>query len=599
MNNFEEKIKEISKQEINIPDNFEKSVNEALEYIYSMKKTQKISNKKALKNKLVSIFQKVAILLLTGTLGLTAYAGLTGNLSLQKLGLNKLSQNFEESKVSVNQTIENEYISMNLENIARDSAYIILEYKIDLKEKAINEFGEITYTDEFGYGIGPACEIILEGEKSPFYIEYVDKESDTQYSYYQIIYTMNYDTEVLDLKIWFDYLWTESYSCETVPINETIEIKSKIDKIEDSFEKQEQKLDDGSTVILDKILNTNFQTFVRIKRVMENITLQEYEDSNSFQYKSFLITDAENNMIPYRTYMSDIIGRKYYNAETGEVITDENIYGMKENDKQKLNIKVEENYVILLDNVSNIRNIKVIPIKSRIYNDRTNEENEMYNKATWYPLTEGDKKYSASSDLGGILEINNIKIDEEHITFSYSKNGIVENGITYVLIRNKNKAMNYVCPSTQDESNSGEITFSRDLFGSSGLGIYEGMLDNIDDLEFTLLFGNVTEYDGVPFEAIIPELSTQKLDIENINRTKTNTIIIKFAFNSKDYTYIIDYDNDDNILKFNGGTEILNYIDNKKLESINVRNCKKAEELVKSIKKHLEFKNIEYTIEYK
>lgn len=592
MNNLEEKIKNISKQEINIPDNFEKSVNEALEYICNMKTTQKISNKKVFKNKLVSIFQKVAILLLTGTLGLTAYAGLTGNLGFQKLGLNKLSQNFEESKVSVNQTIENEYISMNLENIARDSAYIILEYKINLKEKAINEFGEITYTDEFGYRIGPACEIILEGEGSPFYIEYVDKESDTQYSYYQIIYTMAYDTEVLDLKIWFDYLWTESYSCETVPINETIEIKSKIDKIEDSFEKQEQKLDDGSTIILDKILNTNFQTFVRIKRVMEDITWQDYDDSNFFQYKSFLITDTENNMLPYRTYTSDIIGRKYYNEDTGEVITSENIYRMKEKDKQKLNIKVEENYVILLDNVSNIGNIKVIPIKSRIYNDRTNEESEMYNKATWYPLTEGDKKYSASSDLGGILEINNIKIDEGHITFSYTKNGIVENGITYVLIRNKNKAMNYVCPSNQDESNSGEITFSRDLFGSSGLGIYEGMLDNIDDLEFTLLFGNVTEYDGVPFEASIPELSTQKLDIENINRTKTNTIIIKFDFNSKDYTYIIDYDNDDNILK-------LNYIDNKKVKSINVKNFKKAEELVKSIKEHLEFKNIEYTIEYK
>jgi hypothetical protein len=590
MNNFEDKIKHISKQDFNVPKKYENSVNDALNYISNISKEK--SNKKNIKNNIISIMQKVAIVFITGILGVTVYAGISNNAVFQKIGLNKLSQNYEQNKVSVDQTIENDYFTLSLENIARDSAYVILEYNIHLKDKAINEFEEVTYSEIYGeYAIGPACTITVNGEENPFSIVYTDKESDSDYSYYQIINVMNYDDENLDLKIWFDYLWTGNYLNETVQINETLNISSKLSNIEDNFEKQEQKLDDGSTIILDKIANVNFQTFVRIKRTVSSIAWKEYNNSNALQYKSFLITDSNNNLIPYRTYTSDIIGRKYYLAETGEVI--ENISEIKDDDK----ITVEENYVILLDNIEDTKNIKIFSIKLGLYDDRTDEESKMYNNAIWYPLAEGNNKYSALSNLGGTLEIDNIKIDDENITFHYTKNGIVENGISYVLIRNKNKTMNYVCPSNQDETNSGDITFSRKILGT-GLGVVDGMLDNIEDLEFTLMFSKAAEYDGIPFETSIPELSIQEVKIDSINKEDTNTATIEFESGSNKCEYVIDYDNENNILKFSGDLNRLTYRENNKFNSIRVGNYEKSTDLIEEIEEHLKFKNIEYTIQY-
>ena len=190
MNNFEEKLKYISKKDFDVPENYEKSVNDALNYISNMQTTSRKSNKKKTENKFIGILQKVAAIILVGTLSVTVYAGITGNLSFEKMGLKKLSQNYEENKVAINEKIENEYFTLSLENIARDSAYVILEYKINLKEKGLSEFKEITYNNNIGYTIGLANTIELNGEKNPFYITHTEKESDTEYSYYQIIYAM-------------------------------------------------------------------------------------------------------------------------------------------------------------------------------------------------------------------------------------------------------------------------------------------------------------------------------------------------------------------------------------------------------------------------
>ena len=598
MNNFEEKLKCISKQDFEIPESYESSVNDALKYISNMQKTTRKIESKKTENRFMSFIQKVAAVILIGTLSVTAYAGITGNLSFEKMGLKKLSQNYEENKVTLNEKIDNEYVTINLENIARDSAYVILEYKINLKEKGLNEFKEITYNENVGYTIGLANTIELNGQKNPFYITHTEKESDTEYSYYQIIYAMANDNETMNLRIWLDYLWTEDYGNETMQIDEIFEINSKIDNFEElNLDKQKQVLDDGSTLILDKVLNTNFQTFVIVKRELKNISYGDYGDSNFLQWKSFLITDENDNLIPYRTYNSELMGRKYYLASSGEEIERNKTYNLKESEI----INVEENYVVLLDNVQDLTNIKIIPIKSRAYDDRkTTEEKEMYNKATWYPVVEGDKVYTKQSDLGGTLEITNIKIDDKNITFNYNKKGIVENGTSYLIIRDKSRSMNYIHPKKQDETNSGEIIFGRDLSGSSGLGIREGMLDNIENLEFTILFGKVTEFEGEPFETIMPEYSNQKLEIDSINREKSNTKIIKYKLNSEDIFITLDYDNSDNILRFNGYTSELYYKDeNDKIKGFRIYEYEKATELVEGLKKYLDYGNFEYTIEEK
>lgn len=595
MNNFEEKLKYISKKDFDVPESYENSVNDALKYVSNMQTTSRRIEKKK-ENRFIGFMQKVAAVILIGTLSVTVYAGITGNLSFEKMGLKKLSQNYEENKVTLNEKIDNEYFTISLENIARDSAYVIIEYKINLKEKALNELKEITYNDNIGYTIGIANTIELNGEKNPFYITHTEKESDTEYSYYQIIYAMANDQENMNLKIWLDYLWIEDYGNEIKQIDEIFEINSKIDNLEEfNVDKQKQVLDDGSTLILDKVLNTNFQTFVRVKREIKNIPYEDYGNSNFMQHKSFLITDKNNNLIPYRTYISDVIGTNYYLASTGEKIERDKITDLKKDDV----INVEENYVILLDNVQDLSEFKVIPIKSRIYDDRTtNEETEMYNKATWYPVVEGDEVYTKQGNLGGTLEITKIKIDDENITFNYNKKGIVENGTSYVIIRNNKMGMNYIHSKKQDETNSGEIIFARDLSGSSGLGIREGMLDNIEDLEFTILFGKVTEFEGKPFETTMPEYSNQKLKIGSINREKSNTKIIKYKLNSVDVVTTLDYDNNDNILKFNGYPDGLYYKDeNGKIKGFRIREYEKATDLIVGLKKYLDFNNIEYIIE--
>ncbi|MBP3596487.1 MAG: hypothetical protein J6J60_04095 [Clostridia bacterium] len=594
MNNFEEKLKYISKNDFEVPESYEKSVNDALKYVSNMQTSTRRINKKKTDNKFIGLLQKVATIVLVGALSVTVYAGITGNISFEKMGLNKLSQNYEDNKVAINEKIDNEYFTLSLENIARDSAYVILEYKINLKEKALNEFNEITYNDNIGYTIGIGNSIEINGEKDPFYITHTEKESDTEYSYYQIVYTMMSDEDIMDLKIWLNYLWTEYYTNQTVQIDEVFEISSKIDNLEElDIKEQQQVLDDGSTLILDKVLNTNFQTFVRVRREINNISYEEYQNSNALQHKSFLITDENDNLIPYRTYTGDIIGKYYYLANTREEIDINKLYKLKKEDL----INVEENYVVLLDNVKDVSKIKVIPIKSRLYNDRTNEEREMYNKATWYPVVEGDKIYSKQSDLGGTLEITNIKIDDENIIFNYNKKGIVENGTGYVLIRNKNMKMNYICSIKQDVTNSGEVIFGRDLAGAAGLEIRQGMLDNIEDLEFTLLFGKVTEFDGKPFETKMPEFSNQKLKIDNITRGKSYTKTVKCYINSNERNYVVEYDSNDNLLGFNGYTNDLYYKDGDKTERIFVKDYEKATDLVKAIEKILNYKNIEYTIE--
>lgn len=610
MNKFEDNLKKIAKQNIDIPDDYENSVKDALEYISNIESvnSEKRSNKTKLpKNVFKSYLSKVAVVIIMFSIGLTAYATISGNLNLKGLGLNKLNNNYEENKVDVNKVIENDYLKLSINNIARDSAYIILEYKLELKEKGIQEIGEITYSEMLEYSIWLNSKITLNEERPSFGIDHLVKESDTEYSYYQIIYAMNDDNENIDLKIWYDSLINNTGGKE-IPINEMFEISTKLENVEDNFERQEQKLSDGSTIILEKVMNTNFQTFVRIKRVIENVTLKEY-DNNFNNSINFLITDNENNLIPYLTFDLE---RKYY-SEAGERI-DSNVKLHAKAERNNEKVRVEEDSVIIMDEIASNENIKIIPYRKRLNYD-TKEEREMYNKATWYKLEEGTKIYSAKSDLGGILEINKIEIDDKNVTFYYNKNGIVENNATYILIRNNNGVMNYICATKQDIGNQGTIVFARDQIGTSGLigwknspDEYYKMLEKLENLEFTLLFGHGAEYIGKPFETVIPDFSNQKLEIKNINQYKTKTVIINVEDertksglgNNENLKYIIDYDKDNNILKCSGGDfNILNYVDGKNFKTIFPQDYKKVDELINKVEEHLKHEQMKYTIEYK
>ena len=99
------------------------------------------------------ILQSVASLAIILTCGLTVYAGVSGNLNLEKLGLLKISKNYDESATQINQSIENEYCKITLNSMAGDSAYIVSEYTIDFKEAAPNSFKQIDYDGRYGYDL--------------------------------------------------------------------------------------------------------------------------------------------------------------------------------------------------------------------------------------------------------------------------------------------------------------------------------------------------------------------------------------------------------------------------------------------------------------
>ena len=77
--------------------------------VYPLKKDIKEWRKYFMKKRIV---QTVATLIVTITLGMTVYAGVTGNLNFKNMGLLKVSENFDSKKIEVKKTIENDYVKI-------------------------------------------------------------------------------------------------------------------------------------------------------------------------------------------------------------------------------------------------------------------------------------------------------------------------------------------------------------------------------------------------------------------------------------------------------------------------------------------------------
>ena len=194
---------------------------------------------------------------------------------------------------------------------------------------------------------------------------------------------------------------------------------------------------------------------------------------------------------------------------------------IKETDK----IMQEENFIILISSENDSANLKVTPVKSRIFEDRNvnengqSEEKEMYNKATWYPVKVGDSKYSAKSGLGGTFTVEKIDANDENIVFSYNENGSLGDEWK-IIIREKIDDMNYINAIKEEikgvNSKENKIIFSRNLDRATGLNLNKMSLDNLDNLEFTLLFGCVTEKVGEPVNLKIPTEDSQTAKINNL-----------------------------------------------------------------------------------
>lgn len=218
-----------------------------------------------------------------------------------------------------------------------------------------------------------------------------------------------------------------------------------------------------------------------------------------------------------------------------------------------------------------MKNLKIVPIETRLFNDRTDEEAKEYKNINWNKLKAGDEKYTAQSSLGGTLEITKTEIDDEKIVFYCKKSGLI--GTESMIIRNKNQKMNYVYPHEEKKvginGEENQIIFSRKTVGASGLNIKEGMFDNLDDIEFTLLWGEKSQRIAEDIEIEIPEQSNNIIKLKKINIAEANKI--KLTGDSSKYDNLkikkeIYYDENRKILFINtnqslgdGGISIKDY----------------------------------------
>lgn len=482
--------------------------------IYPLEKNTKEWGKYIMKKR---ILQTLAMLIIVCTFGMTVYAQVTGNLNFKNMGLLKASENFDDKKINVNKTIENDYVKISIDDIARDSAYLIIEYRMVLKEKAIKEMENVEYDQIRGYNIGILSRVWIN-EKSPERSNStVEKISDKEYKCSDVINLMNFDEEKIHFKIWFDefYIGNES----AVKINKMLEMDITMNKDENQQAIiQEQKIDNNTKIVLDKIENSSFETYIRLKRITENMTWKEYNEN--IEYYRFKVASDDNDTLTSKCY--DISKKIYKDNKLVEEYSE-----LKNSDI----IKAEEVYAVTLGKQTDLKKLKVMQTKSTFFSDRTNEEKEAYYKAKWYPLKEGEEQYSATNNNGGTFTINKITIDDENIIFYFDKKGIFGE-TSYIDLRVNNGTMNYICPIKVEEksltSDENKIIFSRNSFGA-GLNIRDGMLDDLSKVEFTMLYGDVDKIIGEPLTIDIPEQINEKVKVENIKMN--DTISEKYVYN--------------------------------------------------------------------
>lgn len=473
-----------------------------------------IKNRKLLK--IVAI-----IMLVVGVMSGIGYAT-KGKIDFKKIGLLKIDENYSEVAVDINKSIENEYFKLTLNSMAGDSSYLVLEYKIEFKDKALNEFKKITYDRDNGYNLGIKDDIFINSIQVEKNANFVNKISEKEYRYVEIIDMMNIDKDNIKLEIDLDRLYIGYGEIKEVDIkndNEVyldkkieIEVQNNMENRR-KFKKIEQKINNNTKVIIEEIGNTEFETFVKAKIVTENVTWEDYQRNTEFKYYDFVLSGNNDKMIQSYT--------KYNNQEV--YVKNNGKFNLEEEKdiEEKDVVKVEENDLIILEKQNNNTELKIIPTINEMYDE--DKEDKEYRKAKWYKLKAGQKEYSAKSKLGGTLTINNISIDDENVTFYYNEDGYIGNESLVVIRNKKSKKMNYIYCNQSfkkglDANENKVIFFKKDAL-YAGTNIDEVSFEDMDNLEFTLLFGTTTKFIGKEIKIVIPEIDTNTSKFRNIKIT--------------------------------------------------------------------------------
>ncbi len=511
--------------------------------------------------------QGVAAVAVVAVLSVTSYAAITGNLSLEKIGFLKASKNYDKIATEVNQTIENEYLKYTLDNIACDDAYLITEQTVELKDSAISKYGEVEYDENRKiYTIAVNGTQYINNQEIYCWGYDVQKITDNQYKILEVYNISKNENKNINLILNINGVIvnnTENFQ-DMIHVNKQISMD--IEKKESSnkkFEEVSQTIG-NQTFVVKEAANTNFETLIKASIITEESYDEYLKEDDSLSDNSFMATQGNGDDISFEVYKdentyvitddgsmfttNDLETYLYNQENENEIVTsldEQTLFSKKDSDAININqiiekygktedlkkriVKIQKNYTIKIGSnqeEQEVKNVKLLPVKKNYINDRTDEELQYYNEAKWYKLE--NKKYTATSELGGTLEISGIDITENEITFNYDTKGLIGED-ALILMRQNNGEFNYFYPEKEEvkgiSSNVNKMTFYRKNNNSASSISYNiktedvpNLLDDISKDEFTMLFGkkNGTEFIGDGIGVNIPDKITDENTIKNL-----------------------------------------------------------------------------------
>ena len=573
---FDKILKDSINEQIKAPEKLKNRIRQEI---------RQMDNKKK-KTTLVKTMQGIAAVVVVGILSVTSYAAVTGNLSLQNMGFFKASKNYSENAVGVNKVIENKYLKYILNNVACDNTYLITESTIDLKDYAIEQYGEVEYDEKTkNYTISIDSNTFVNNEKIYPWGTDIQKVGDKEYKFVEIYDVsdiqekdLNFELDILSVRLNNENETETNQNMQTDDTMDDVftEVKSisimqdismDIKREESRKEKFEEisQTEGNKTIVVKEAANTNFSTIIKASIITEE-SYDEYSKNEDeiLDYNNFLVTQGNGDDISYEVYedtntyaitddgnmftvndlydyMSNQKDDKEFASITGGIlgtVRDSNVlsydqivekYGNDENLDQKV-VKIQKNYTIKIGNKENgedVKKVKLLPIKKEFLNDRNGEEEERYNNVKWYKLE--NKKFVATSELGGTLEITSIDITDDKIIFNYNTKGLIGED-NLILMRSNIGEYNLFYPEKVEEkglsSNENKMIFARTNNTSACNMSFnipmeeEGdLLNDISKDEFAMLFGkeNGTQIIGDGLIIDVPNKITDKVFIENIN----------------------------------------------------------------------------------
>lgn len=492
-----------------------------------------INNMKKKKTKKTSlkIMQSIAAMVVISILGVTTYATVTKNPILEKLGLIKGSTIYEEVTKEINQDLSNEYANITLKRMASDSAYIIMEYNVILKEKEIPKFGEIelSFLGE-DISIGNSIKI---NDKETDKVEYVNKISDKEYQVFQIIQIANIESKDFKIEISEEYLYLVK-DRNYIEINKKVLIDANKKENTQLFKTIEKTVDDKK-ITIENFQSTTFETFVKVSVDIPNVTKEDldspYSEKNPYNL-SFTMLDKNNNYIPNICYMKKL----FLEDENGNKLDILSNYNDEDRNLLSTNTNVHLEYIITLGDIDKeISELKLVPFIYTLPDERSEDYDDYYNNLKWHKLESGE--YKQKSTLGGEINITKMEADSEKIKFSYDLKGLITGQEENVLLRinDENLGFNIICPTNTYTKNINSEENSLEFYRNTvNLEIYDDnfkeedyKLKDISKIEFALLVEPTIKLIDTEINLAVSKekesyLTINKIDVKNIEKDTTN-----------------------------------------------------------------------------